>query len=286
MTRSEYSGLAFVTPALILVLLVSVAPAIYMIIMSFHQTSYNELKEFIGLKSYIRLLKDPTILKSFFVSLKYVFGSLLFSIPLGLAVAVALNRPFIGKRIFSVLVTIPWVISQTVTGLNWLWLLNSQFGPINYLIQILGFSQIDFLANPRTVMPTIITINTWMTYPFATILLLAALQAIPSELYEAIQIDGGGKLVSFKEITLPFILGTITVTAIMLTVFYFNMVTLINVITGGGPVRLTETLSLRIYKEAFLHYRIGYAATVGIFVTFLNILFGIGYIKVFYKEDL
>jgi ABC-type sugar transport system permease subunit len=135
-------------------------------------------------------------------------------------------------------------------------------------------------------LPILILVNTWMTYPLPTVLFLAALQAVPRELYESARIDGCGGWASFWRVTLPYLQTTIVTTAIMLTLQFFNMVTLIYVMTGGGPLGLTQTLSLRVFLDGFFNFRVAGAAAVGMVIFVLNIVFSLSYIRVLRRSEL
>jgi ABC-type sugar transport system permease subunit len=218
-------------------------------------------------------------------SLKYVVGSLAISLPLGLALALALNRelPFI--HAFRTIIIAPWVVSQTVAALLWVWLLDPAYGPIGYVLKSwLRLPGILFVGSPELAMPTLILANVWLSYPLATVLLLAALQTIPPDLYEAAQIDGCSSWKCFSSVTLPLLRSTLLSTAIMLTLQYFSMVTLIFVMTGGGPVGVTRVLALRVFLEGFVNYNVGYAAAIGMVIFLLNIVFSAAYIRILRTE--
>jgi len=187
------------------------------------------------------------------ISIKYVLGSLLGAVPLGLLLAIVLNQRLPLAAWFRTLCALPWVISQTVTALLWIWLLDPSFGPVNYLLDQAGVGRLNFIANEATALPVLVTVNVWMSYPFAMILFLAGLQTIPDELYEAARIDGASRLGEFLNVTLPLLRSTFLATCVMLTLYYFTMVTLIFIFTGGGPVGSTEVLSLRVFNETFLY---------------------------------
>src|SRR3990170_4101713 len=179
------------------------------------------------------LFRDPAFLRSLSTSGTYVLSSLALAIPLGLGLAVLLTQPVRGRVVFRTLIILPWVISQTVTALLWLWLLNYDFGPVNFLVRAVGGGAVDFL-DPDWALPTLVLVNVWRSYPFPTIMFLAALQTVPRELYEAVWIDGGSPAAAFRWVTLPWIRSTVLIALIAMTIEYFNMVTLIYVVTGGG----------------------------------------------------
>jgi ABC-type sugar transport system permease subunit len=213
-------------------------------------------------------------------------GSLLLTIPAGMIFAILLNRKILFRAAFRTILIIPWTLSQSVTAMFWIWMLNPSYGPVKYLLQQVGITQVSFLSNPDWALKNLILVNSWMTYPFPTVLFLAALQTVPRELYESATIDGCSAWSSFWRVTLPYIRNTVMSTAIMLTLQFFNMVTLIYVLTGGGPMGTTRTLSLLVFQDAFVNFRIGIAAATGIIIFFLNIVFSLAYIRVLRQSDL
>lgn len=272
-------------PALVLVVGVSLYPIAMSLYFSVHETQFLEVGAFNGLGNYISVFSQAAAWKSIWHSLRYVLGSLAIVLPLGLALATVLNQSGgRGRSITRTVVLLPWVISQTVAALLWVWLLNPQLGPINYLTRTLADTTVPFLADPKLAMITLITANVWMTYPLATVLILAALQTVPSELYEAVDIDGGNAVDAFRFVTFPFISTSVASTVIMLTVHYFNMVTLIFIMTGGGPLQMTEVMSLKIYKEAFEYSRLGTSAAFATVAFGLNIAFAVAYGRILRKD--
>ena len=174
---------------------------------------------------------------------------------------------------------------MAVTALLWGWIYNPLYGPINYLLSVLGGGEIDFLGDPKIAMVSLILSNVWRTYPLAMVLLLAALQTIPLGLYEAAHVDGATRIQIFRYITLPMIQPTILITIIMLSSHYFNMVTQILFLTDGAPLGKTEVLSLRLFHELFISWKVGLAASIGILIVIFNVLFTLLYIKFLRREE-
>lgn len=270
----------FIAPTVLLLLLVVAYPIAYSGWVSLHRTEYLKIGSAIGLRHYGTLLGDEVIRRDVLISIKYVLGSLLGAVPLGLLLAIVLNQRLPLAAWFRTLCALPWVISQTVTALLWIWLLDPSFGPVNYLLDQAGVGRLNFIANEATALPVLVTVNVWMSYPFAMILFLAGLQTIPDELYEAARIDGASRLGELLNVTLPLLRSTFLATCVMLTLYYFTMVTLILIFTGGGPVGSTEVLSLRVFNETFLYWRVGQASALGIVIFALNAIFSFVYVRV------
>jgi len=276
----------FMSPAVLLVGFISLYPIAYALYLSLFRTRYLERLAFVGLGNYQRLYLDPAFWQNLGHSLVYVFGSLVLVLPFGLSAAILLNQPIWGRAVLRALIILPWVISQTIIALLWSWLLNPDFGPAIYLFQRMGGAKLTLLSDVQTALPTLIGVNVWGSYPMATVLLLAALQTIPPELKDAAKVDGTTRWQHFVHITLPFVQPTLLVATIMLTLLYFNMVTLILILTGGGPVGATEVLSLRAFKEGFDFWRIGFAASLGMVIFVFNVLFSLLYIRLLRQESL
>lgn len=272
-------ALLFIGPAIVLVVLVSIYPVFDAVVLSLYTTRYAEKVRFVGLQNYAQLLADPVIWRAGVNSLVYTLGSLALVIPFSLAVALLLNRPTRLQGALRTIAILPWVISQTITALLWAWLLNADFGPVTHGVDALTGVRVAILASPFWAMAALIFINVWSSYPQATLLLLAALQTIPKELYEAARIDGAGASTSFRYITLPLIRATLLVVVIQLTLLYFNMVTLVYVFTGGGPLAATETLALRVLKTSFEDWNLGRGAALGLIITVINLAFSLFYIR-------
>lgn len=273
-------------PAVTIVAGISFLPIYYAVDISFYQTHFLQKTKFVGLRQYTGLLQNVDFLRTVLTSLKYSFGSLALTIPIGMIFALLLNRQIVFRAAFRTILIIPWTLSQSVTAMLWLWLLNPSAGPVKYLLEQIGIMQPVFLSNPAWALKNVILVNSWMTYPFAMVLFLAALQTVPRELYESARIDGCSAWASFWRVTLPYIRNTVMSAAIMLSLQFFNMVTLIYVLTGGGPMGTTQTLSLWVFQDGFFNFRVGSAAAGGMVIFLLNILFSLAYMRVLRQEEL
>jgi ABC-type sugar transport system permease subunit len=283
MKKTDYQdrllGFAFLAPALLLIFFSTGIPIIIAVRTSLHATSYAKLVNFIGFEHYKSILFSPEGWYRIFNSIVYVLLSLLLVIPIGVGGAVLLNRKIKARSIWRTLIIIPWILSQTVSALLWKWLLNASFGPIVYILMALTGQQVDFLNSPLSARFMVTIANAWNTIPIVLILNLAALQTIPEELYEAAKVDGSKGIHSLSRITLPLILPTIMTTIIMQSMEYFNMVTLIYVMTSGGPFSATETMSVKAFKEGFDYWHMGLGSAYSIIIFALNMIFSMLYIR-------
>lgn len=276
---------AFMVPALLLVAAITFLPIVQAANLSVHETTYLEQGEFIGLRHFSAFLQDPLAWRNLANSAIFTAGSLLLALPLGVGLALALNRPLRGLVIFRTLLILPWVVSQLLAGLLWRWLESPLIGPVAYAVSGLANEQVDILGDTTTAMVGVIVPSVWRTFPFAMVLTLAALKTVPSELYEAAFVDGAGPWQTFWRITVPLIRNALLVIVILLTLHYFVTIELPLVLTGGGPAHATDVLGLRVYREAFRLNRFGFASAIAMVMFAINALISIAYIKILRTES-
>ena len=269
----------FIAPAIVAVFLISIYPVFDAAVLSLFQTRYAEKLKFIGLGNYAALWNDASIWASAGKSLIYTGASLALVLPLSLGLAMLLNSAIPLRSTARTVIVLPWVVSQTVVALLWAWLLNADFGPIAYAAQSLTGSRPALLASPIGAMAALVVVNVWASYPQATLLLLAAIQTVPGELHEAAHIDGASAWKRFRFVTLPLIKPTLQVVLIQLTLLYFNMVTLVFTLTGGGPLAATDTLALRVLKISFEDWNLGRGAALGLVITAINFAMSALYVR-------
>jgi multiple sugar transport system permease protein len=269
----------FIAPAIVTVFLVSIYPVFDALLLSLYQTRYAEKLQFVGAKNYVALWNDPAVWSSGLNSLIYTGASLALVVPLSLGLALLLNARIPLQGVARTVIVLPWVVSQTVVALLWAWLLNADFGPITYAAQALTGTRPAVLSSPVAAMAALVVVNVWASYPQATLLLLAAVQTVPRELHEAARMDGASGWRRFRFVTLPLIRPTLLVVLIQLTLLYFNMVTLIFTLTGGGPLGSTETLAVRVLKTSFEDWNLGRGAALGLVITAINFVMSAVYIR-------
>lgn len=273
-------GTLFITPAFLLIVCFTIIPIVNAFRTSLYSTNYAKLVSFVGLENFKEIFSTAEGLEKIANSIIYVLSSLFLVLPIGIGCAVLLNRKLKLRGFLRTLIIIPWVLSQTVSALLWKWLLNSNFGPIVFIASTVTGNRVDFFNNPLMARMTVTVANVWNTFPIVLILTLAALQTIPEEYYEAALVDGANRRHSFLHITLPLIMPTIITIILMQSVEYFNMVTLIYIMTSGGPFGATETTSVKAFKEGFDYWHIGIGSAYSVVIFFMNILFSVFYIRI------
>ncbi|MBY5463933.1 carbohydrate ABC transporter permease (plasmid) [Rhizobium leguminosarum] len=277
--RFSWAPFLWFTPAILILFLVTLYPTIFVIWLSFQKTKYYELVGFAGLANYVEVLSSSEFWDTTVISLTYVGGSLAGAIILGMASALVLNRAGVTGSALRVFILFPWTLSMSVVGSIWLWLLNPSFGPIPYVIQKLGIDPGLMLGDPGMALPLIIIVTAWWSFPYVMVMATAAMQSIPKELYEAVEIDGGGAFVKFRYVTLTEILPTLGSTALTLSIMYLTLMTLIIVMTGGGPLGSTTTLSFEAFRGTVQAVNIGPTAVVSIVVLIINVALGALYTR-------
>ncbi|HWT81143.1 MAG TPA: sugar ABC transporter permease [Candidatus Methylomirabilis sp.] len=285
-SRRNLLALALLLPALLYVLAVTFYPAAYAIQVSLHQTHYFAMGDYVGFAHYLRFFAESEGWNNILCSLVYMGISVVIALPLGLVLALLLNKPIRFRTLFRGALILPWLISQIATALLWGWLVNPQYGPVPYLLLTLSGTRFDFLGVPAAAMGTLVLANVWRSFPLPMLLFLAALQAVPQDMLDAAVVDGATGLRRFCHIILPVISNTTLIAFILLTLHYFNMVTLPLVLTGGGPVGATDVMTLRVFREGFTFYRLGIASAVAVVVFVLNLVFSLVYLRLLRTEPL
>lgn len=222
------------------------------------------------LRNYATMLSDVAFWHSLKVSGLYTLFATPLTFLVGFGLALLLDQPLRGRRVFRVLLAMPWAIPTAVASMVFMVIFDSSFGVANYLLARFHLipGNIDWLGSPSTALATIIVTTIWKNCPFFMLMLLAGLQAIPTEFYEAARVDGAGRVRQFVSITLPALQSVMTISLMLNALWIFREFDTIYVMTAGGPNRMTESLALSIYQEAFKYLHVGRASALGI-VTFV-----------------
>jgi len=279
--RRKFDWLPYlmVAPAVIVLSVFSLAPTFYGALVSLYNVQFVQLLEFVGLNNYISMLTSPDFWQSFRVSITFTAFSVVLTVGLGFGLALLANRSNGLVPAFRTLVVVPWVTSYVVVYLIFKWILNYDDGLINVTLAFLGTAKVGWLTSPTLALGSLIVVDTWRGAPYAMILLLAGLQTIPGELYEAAATDGASGWHSFWNMTLPLMKLPLAIVLVLITIVDFNTVVAMIVLTGGGPGRATEPLSLLMYLQAFQYFQMGPAASIAMFIFALNLVLSAGYVR-------
>lgn len=253
----------YIAPAFLVLFIILIYPLGYSFWLSFHDwTLYNfrTAIPFVGLQNYIELLTNGEFFHSIGVTLLFMAGAISLEFILGIGLALLLDRDLFGKGLIRSLVLLPMMCTNVVIGLTWRLLLNYQFGIVNYYLGVLGIAPVEWLSNPALAMPSIILVDVWNTTSFVALMILAGLQAMPEEPFEAARIDGASAWQTFRYLTLPLLRPTILVALLWRVIDTFRIFDVVYLLTAGGPARATETVSLYVYRNGFQLFNLGYAS--------------------------
>jgi len=238
----------------------------------------------LGDDNYLRVATDPAFWHSVAVSAAYVFASIGSAFLIGLGTALLLNRRMPGRRILRTLLLIPWAVPGVVASIVFLWMLDGSFGIVNAGLRLVGVEGPAWFIQQNTALAAVTLPTIWKSYPLITLVVLAAMQSIPAELYEAARLDGAGALAEFRHVTWPGVQGAATLGVLVSALAVFRDVDVIYTTTRGGPSRVTETLSLFVYNEGFQFFRMGAAAAAGVLMVVVALLASLLAVRVIRHE--
>lgn len=277
--------LLIISPAFLMLAFTIGIPIIKSLYMSFFDVSLLRMNsyEWNSFQNYFRLFTEEDFGHAIIVTFRYVFTVVLLQFVLGIAFAVLLNGKIRFRRTIRTVILVPWVIPTIVGALLWMWLFQPQYGVINYLLQAVHIidQPIQWLSDIKLALWAVIIAALWKQLPFMVTMLLAGLQGIPGDMYEAAMIDGANKRQQFWYITLPMLKNTIKTVTLIACIENFKMFPLFWVMTSGGPVDATTTLAIFSYKTAFIDLDLGQGAAIGAIWLIIMILFSWIYNRLF-----
>ena len=284
-------GVLFMLPLIIAVGVFLVWPIAEAVRLSF--VRYNPLRPddqpFVGLDNYLFVLEDPLFWESFWQAIVWTGWSTVLQAVIGVGLALLLHQPLKGMNAFRGLLLFPYIVPTVVIALNWRWLFNSEIGIVNHLLLSAGIidDKIAWLSTPSMAMASAIMLNVWKYTPFVVIVVLARLQTIPTELYDAAKVDGAGVLRRFRDITLPQLAEVLAVVIVFRTIWTFNKFEEIYLLTRGGPGTSTYNLALYAFDQSIANLRMGVGAAAGVIMLVLLLAGSMLYIRVsgFGRED-
>ena len=293
--RRHREAYAYVTPAMVGMLILVFFPFLYGITLSFTESNlYNTdrsiVDTWVGLKNYGEILGDFAVFKNtdagwvpnyqnfywtFFFTVIWTVTNVAIGVSVGLVLALILNTKGLqGRAIYRVLLIFPWAMPNYITALIWKGMFHQQFGVVNQVLQLVGLEPVSWFEKPWTSYFTALATNGWLSFPFMMVVALGALQSIPSDLYEAARVDGATKWQRFRSITLPSLKPALVPAIILSVVWTFNMFNIIYLVTAGEPGGSTEILITQSYKIAFEKYQYGYAAAYSTVIFAILLVYG------------
>lgn len=257
------AGYGFVLPSLIIIVTFTFVPILYGFLLSF--TRWDMMspdRKFVGLQNYADLLTSVELWHSLFVTIYYLVGTIPLTMALGLLLALALHQRFRGVAFFRLIFYSPVVASAVAMAVVWLWMYDPINGIMNYFLMRVGLPPQKWLSSPATAMPSLIFMDIWKHVGYDMVIFLAGLQGIPHHLYEAIDVDGGGRWAKFRYVTWPLLAPTTFFILVISIINRFKVFAVVHTMTKGGPAGATEVIVFFLYEQAFQYFKIGYAFAV------------------------
>lgn len=261
-------------PAILLLAFVVVYPTFNLFYTSlFVKNGQLGVTRFVGLQNYKKLFFDTNFWQYLGHTFIYVGSAVTISLILGLIISNILNKSIRGRSVLRTIMLLPWMIPLVLTGITWRWILQDIYGAFNALLQQFGIidQSVAWLTDGTTAMMGVITADFWANTPFVTIILLAGMQSIPRQLYEAADVDGASGWQKFYNITLPLLKPSIFVALVMRTLFAIRALDIVYALTGGGPGESTEVMASYIYNLGRRWLRMGYGSTVGVILLLITV---------------
>ncbi len=265
--RRSIVGYLFVAPAVLLMGAGLIYPVVQGLILSMMDWGIGtpmSTAEFIGADNYLRMLRDENVQESMWVTFKFGFFTITIEMTLGVALALLLEKPIRGASIFRTIFIMPLMISPVVVGLVWRYLFDARAGWINHYMELVGFEPLIWLGEPHLAFFAIVFTDIWQWTPFVFIIVIAGLQALPSEVLEASRIDGANTWQQIFLVKLPMIKSILIIALLLRLIDVFKGLEVMLILTEGGPGLATELLSLHVYKTAFDAQQLGYAAAISV----------------------
>jgi multiple sugar transport system permease protein len=265
-TAARWTPYWFIAPVSLYLFLFQGVPLLQELYLSFTSTSLLSPREhvFVGFDNYRDLFYASDFANTLVVTAIYTAACVVLAIGFGLAAALLLDSPFSGRAVARALVTIPWAAPPVAVALIFSWMFNAQYGVFNFAQRVLGIQAFEnWLDSPQHALPAILITTIWQIFPFASVVILAALQGVSIDLREAAIIDGAGRIQVFRAVIWPTIRPTVMLLALFITIWSLRRFDLIWLMTQGGPIGATDTLVIELYRRAFVYRDLGLAAAVG-----------------------
>lgn len=280
-----------VIPTLLILLSLTLYPIGYAFWISLHQRDLirnRNAMPFVGLANYAEIITSEYFWDALGHTVHFTVASLLIQIPLGLMIALVLNERFRGRALVRAIIIIPWALPNIVNGVLWQWIYNVNYGALNGLLLQLGIIHNPqlWLSEPARALNMVIIADTWKVLPFYALMFLAALQTVPSDLYEAAQVDGAGILKRFTAVTVPFLRPTLLIVLVLRTVDTFRVFDIIYMLTQGGPGGGTRVLAFFTYEVSFSQLNFGVGSALAVIITLITMVIALGYFWLLRAESL
>ena len=259
-------------------------PIFYMIYLSFFDWNLIGEMKYIGLENYTDMLSDKDFWQVLGNSVYYMVMVVIFQMILSLLLAAYLNRNTRVNRILQSIAFTPYITSMVSVAFIWMWLMDSDYGLLNYLLSLIGLGPVGWLSDPKVAMNSLVLVSVWKGLGYNTIIIMSVMQSVPGYLYEAAALDKTPKWKAFWKITLPMISPTLFFLALMNIIAALKVFETVNIMTQGGPMNSTNTLVYNIYQYGFDYFKIGYASALGVALMVVIGFFTLIYFRVLSKR--
>lgn len=275
----------FIAPALLVFLIFSIYPILSMIQLSFFDWDLVSInKTFVGIQNYLDLFADKLFWQTITNTFVYMILTVVLGVGLGILLALFLQKNTKVNAFMQSIIFSPYIISLASVSFLWMWLMNEDYGLLNYILSFLHIPAVDWLGDPKVALFSLVLISVWKTVGYNTMIILSALQSIPKYLYEAASLDRANKRQVFWKIVFPMISPTLFFLTIVNVIASFKVFETIQIITQGGPQNSTNTLVYSIYEYGFKFYKIGDASAIGVVLLCIISIFTIIYFKLLSKK--
>ncbi len=281
--RSSIYPYLMTLPALLFIGIVSLYPTLYSLYLSMTRTRRG-VTEFVGIRNFQIIAQSNDFRESLRLTLIFTFVFVVLTVFLAFLLALLMNRKMRLTALYMTAIFLPWVLSEITSGVVWRWMFYRDYGILQNLLGPL-FGDVMLMATPAGAMAIVVGATIWRSLAFAMLLILAGLQTVPKDIYEAAAIDGSASWNTFWRLTWPLVLPTTMITIVFLTIQAVNGVGMILAITEGGPGRATEVLSLHMYREAIEYYNFGYGAALSVVLLLINIALAAFYMRSLRRES-
>ena len=282
---------ALITPAMLLIGGLIGFPVLRTLWLSFREAGLESLRtgvsDFVGLDNYVEAVTDPQLRRVVIVTLVFGLACVVGTMVLGMAAALLMNRRFPGRVVVTVAVLLPWAMPRVAAATVWKWMFNDQYGFVNWFLSTLGldFEGYAWFIEPLPAFLAIGVVVVWQSFPFVAISLLAGLQSIPDDVIDAAKIDGATAWQRLRFVTLPMLKPIILVLVVLSTIWDFKVFDQVFVMTGGGPARSTEVLSIATYREAFTQLNFGLGSALAMLMFVILSIVTLVYIRLIRDEE-
>lgn len=286
--RKNSTAYVLIAPAVLIQIGLIAYPVLVTIATSFSRLDKTgRIQVFGTLANYIKLLHNTETWNVIWQTLRWSASSVFLTTVLGLILAVTLNQQFPGRRLVRGLVILPWAVPVSVSAIIWRWLYHGQLGALNYVLKSLGLIQHyhEWLGQPLSAFFSALAVEVWSSVPFMTITLLAGLQSMPGDVFEAARIDGCDAVRAFRYMTLPLLRPVLTLATLLTLIWSFNSFPNIWILTKGGPANRTDIAVTYIYKQAFQAFDLGSASAMAVLALLILLAVSWIYGRLFKTEE-